>query len=39
MLNVIKSDQHTVNKDIVKLMTKVLKYLRSILQICSRISQ
>ncbi|KAL6546954.1 hypothetical protein OROMI_022675 [Orobanche minor] len=32
MLNVIKSDQRTANKDIVKLMTKVLTYLRSILQ-------
>ncbi|KAL6567616.1 hypothetical protein OROGR_001284 [Orobanche gracilis] len=31
MLNVIKSDQRTGNKDIVKLMTKVRTYLRSIL--------
>ncbi|KAL6546959.1 hypothetical protein OROMI_022680 [Orobanche minor] len=32
MLNVIKSDHRTANKDIVKLMTKVRTYLRSILQ-------
>ncbi|KAL6567611.1 hypothetical protein OROGR_001279 [Orobanche gracilis] len=32
MLNVIKSDQRTANKDIVKLMSKVRTYLKSILQ-------